>query len=94
MRENPPHLDVADQAPADDILTPYDRKHAVTYMRMLDAEAEDADWREVTEIVLHIDPQREPTRARQAYETHLARAKWVSHYGYKLLLQRGWPVSN
>lgn len=40
---------------------------------MLDADAEGADWRGVARIVLHIDPDREPDRARQAFESHLAR---------------------
>jgi hypothetical protein len=35
----------------------------VTYLRLLDADAEGADWREVARIVLHIDPDREPERA-------------------------------
>ena len=56
----------------------YDACHAVTYMRMLDADAEGADWREVARIVLHIDPDRKPDRARQAFESHLARAKWMA----------------
>ena len=42
------------------ILTGYDERHAVTYLRLLDADAEGADWREVAKIVLHIDPAREP----------------------------------
>ena len=33
------------------------------YVRMLDAEAAGADWREVSKIVLRIDPEREPGRA-------------------------------
>jgi hypothetical protein len=36
-----------------DAHTPYDKEHAITYMRMLDADAEGADWREVSRIVLH-----------------------------------------
>jgi hypothetical protein len=39
-------------------------------MRMLDADAEGADWREVARIVLHIDPDRGPDRARQAFALH------------------------
>lgn len=86
---------VADTAPSDPVaLTPYDHEHRVTYLRMLDADAEGADWREVTRVVLHIDPEREPARARRAFETHLARAKWMTAYGYKLLLRHGWPMSN
>jgi hypothetical protein len=77
---SPPLLDpdVADLAPAGPMLTVYDEQHAITYMRMLDADAEGADWREVSRIVLHIDPRQEPDRARRAFDSHLARAKWVS----------------
>jgi hypothetical protein len=89
----PPLLDpdVADLAPDGPDLTTYDEEHGITYMRMLDADAEGADWREVARIVLDIDPQREPDRARRAFDSHLARAKWVSNVGYRQLLKRGWP---
>jgi len=66
--------DVADMAPNGPTLTSYDKDHAVTYIRMLDAEKDGADWREVSQIVLHIDPEREPDRARRAFDSHLARA--------------------
>jgi hypothetical protein len=33
--------------------------------------------------VLHIDPDREPDRARQALDSHLARAKWMTREGYQ-----------
>ena len=87
----PPPLDpdVADLAPTGPALTVYDEEHAVTYIRMLDADAEGADWREVSRIVLHIDPEREPDRARRAFESHLARAKWATAVGYRLLLRGG-----
>ncbi|WP_027584313.1 DUF2285 domain-containing protein [Bradyrhizobium sp. Ai1a-2] len=91
MPKPPLGPNVVDIAPTDSILTPYDHEHAVTYMRLLDADADGADWREVVEIVLHIDPEREPQRARRAYETHLARAKWAAEHGYRQLLRSGWP---
>jgi hypothetical protein len=86
--------DAADLAPAEPMLTPYDQVHAVTYMRMLDADAEGADWREVTRIVLRIEPDHDVQRARRAFDSHLARAKWVSREGYKHLLRYGWPSKN
>src|ERR1700691_2717754 len=88
-----PPLDplVADLAPAERILTGYDEQHLVTYLRLLDAAAEDADWREVARIVLRIDPAREPERARQAWESHLARARWMTEHGYRHLLRGGAP---
>jgi hypothetical protein len=82
---------VADLAPVEQTLTPYDEQHAITYVRLLDAEKANADWQEVARIVLHIDPVADPTRARGAYESHLARAKWVARHGYRQLLSRGWP---
>lgn len=73
--------DVADVAPSEPTLTAYDEQHVVTYMRLLQAEGEGADWREVARVVLHMDPEREPDRARRAYQSHLARAKWVTEKG-------------
>ena len=39
-------------------------------------------------IVLHIDPSREPQRARRSWASHLARAKWLTEHGYRDLLRR------
>lgn len=81
MRKPPLDPDVADAAPTDQILTVYDEQHVMTYMRLLQAESEGADWMEVARIVLRIDPEREPDRARSAYQSHLARAKWLTEQG-------------
>jgi len=82
-----PHC--ADAAPEGPALTLYDEEHAITYIRMLAADAEGADWRDVARIVLHIDPDDDADRARRAYESHLARTKWVVKHGYRLLLRHG-----
>ena len=76
-----------DEAPTAPSLTEYDRLHLVTYLRLLDAAAAGADWREVVRIVLVIDPAREPERARRAHASHLARARWMSEAGYRDLLR-------
>jgi hypothetical protein len=39
--------------------------------------------------VLRIDADSEPDRARRAFDTHLARAKWMARTGYRLLLKAG-----
>ncbi|MCR6631473.1 MAG: DUF2285 domain-containing protein [Magnetospirillum sp.] len=82
------HAPVADEAPSGDALTAYDELHLIHYLRLLDAAAEGADWREVARIVLDIDPDREPDRAWRAHETHLARARWMTRTGYRHLLTR------
>ncbi|GLR89770.1 DUF2285 domain-containing protein [Bradyrhizobium iriomotense] len=86
MRKLPLDPDVAELAPADSTLTPYDFEHIVTYMRLLDADAQGTDWQQATKIVLRIDPAREPQRARHAYDSHLARARWIIDQGYRHLL--------
>jgi hypothetical protein len=81
MQTLPSDPNVADFAPEDPALTSYDEQHVVTYMRLLQADSEGADWREVARIVLHIDPEHEADRARLAYQSHLARAKWLTEKG-------------
>ena len=81
--ENPP---VADTAPTESVLTDYDRQHLITYLRLLDAAAEGADWREVAQIVLRIDSTQDPDRAQRVWASHLARARWMTESGYRHLL--------
>jgi len=77
-----------DAAPSGDELTTYDREHVKLYMRLLDAAADGADWREAVQVLFGIDPEAEPERARQVHNTHLARAQWMTHSGYRQLLRK------
>ncbi len=88
VRRPRPSLDpkIAEEAPTAPALTNYDFELLICYMRLLDAEADGADWREVARIVLKIDPDREYARAKRMYETHLARARWMTTHGYRYLL--------
>ena len=81
--------DVADTAPTDPGLTVYDEEHIITYLRLLDAEAQGADWRKVVRVVLHLDPEHETDRARRAFDSHLSRAKWMTEHGYRHLRRGG-----
>ncbi len=89
MQKPPLNPDIADAGPTGQALTRYDEEHLITYLRLLDADAAGADWRKVAKTVLHIDPDREPDRARYAFESHLARAKWMTERGYRHLLRGG-----
>jgi hypothetical protein len=91
MEKRPLDPPVSDTAPTQPVLTGYDEQHLIMYLRLLDADAEGADWREVAKLVLHIDPDREPERARRSWESHLARAKWMTENGYRHLLRGGAP---
>ena len=77
---------IVDAPPLSDHLTDYDRSHLKTYLRLLDAAADHADWREVAAIVLGLDPGNDPERARRVHAAHLDRARWMTEVGYRDLL--------
>ncbi|MFG3595544.1 DNA -binding domain-containing protein [Bradyrhizobium sp. RDI18] len=77
------------ETPAAPALTEYDEQHMITYMRLLDADQQGADWRDISRIVLRIDPDNEADRARLAFESHLSRARWMTEQGYRHLLRSG-----
>lgn len=81
--------DFLDEPPAEDRLTDYDRAHLATYLRLLDAQADAADWREAVEVIFGIDPKLDHDRALRVHTTHLARARWMTENGYRDLLRRG-----
>lgn len=76
-----------DIAPSGEDLTEYDKVHVKLYMRLLDAAVDGADWREATKILFGIEAAEEPERARQVYDSHLARARWMTQTGYRHLLR-------
>ncbi|PWB81461.1 MAG: DUF2285 domain-containing protein [Methylocystaceae bacterium] len=80
--------EIIDEPPWSDELSAYDEAHLITYLRLLDADAGGADWREVARIVLHRDPDADPTRAFRCWEGHLKRAHWMTKRGYRDLLDR------
>ena len=76
-----------DRPPGTDRVDAYDERHLATYIRLLDADAEGADWREAVRIIFAIDPAREPDRAKRVHDSHLARARWMTKSGYRHLLE-------
>lgn len=77
------------EPPTSHTLTDYDRIHLKLYLRLLDAEADGADWQEVVRVLFHLDPAADPDRARHMHDTHLARAHWMTEHGYRHLLREG-----
>ncbi|AZI35854.1 hypothetical protein NT2_10_00110 [Caenibius tardaugens NBRC 16725] len=77
-----------DIAPAGQELTAYDKAHVKLYMRLLDAAAEGADWTEAVEVLFGLDPASDPERCRRIHDSHLDRARWMTHTGYRHLLRQ------
>ena len=71
--------ELADVAPVGPIITTYDEEHIDTYLRVLNAAQDGADWREISRNVLRVDPDHDAERARAVFDSHLARAKWMTH---------------
>ena len=67
-------------------LTDFDRAHLVTYLRLLDADAAGADWWATATEVLRVDPMTDRKVGQRTYEAYLARARWMTNVGYRLLL--------
>ncbi len=80
--------DVDDEAPNSPDIVLYDEAHFVTYLRLLDAETDGADWTEVARIVLHRDPVADAVRTRRCWESHLVRAHWMTKRGYRRILEQ------
>ena len=74
-----------DEPPTSESLTDYDRQHMVSYMRLLDSALEGADWREAVKVLFGLDPAINTDRCRKIYDTHLARARWMTEQGYREL---------
>src|SRR3546814_8405886 len=52
------------EPPCSDKITDYDYRLLIVSLRLLDAEADGADWADVARIVLHLDPADKPREAR------------------------------
>lgn len=80
--------EVSDEVPWSETLTLYDETHLVTYLRLLDASDDGASMDEMAQVVLSIDPARDPDRAARAVSSHLRRARWMTETGCRHLLRR------
>jgi hypothetical protein len=78
---------IQDEPPQLDRISPYDEVHLANYIRLLDAEAEGADWREAVAVIFGLDPNKEPDRAKRVHDSHLARAHWIRNTGYQFLFE-------
>jgi hypothetical protein len=81
--------DFLDQPPESTELTDYDRTHMALYLRVLDATNDGAELSEVAQVLFGLDAEKELDRAKRVIENHLARARWMTEYGYRLLLGEG-----
>lgn len=61
---------------------PPDREMMKTYLRLLDADHDRADWREAAKIILGLDVDRDPEGAHAVFEKSLKDALRLRDHGY------------
>ena len=71
-------IKLADEAPSDDALTPYDEAHFGLYMNLLNAEGSKVPPDAICKEFLELDAERYPERACRRLESHLRRARWFA----------------
>lgn len=59
----------------------YDRRNLLTYAELLEADAAGIGWEAGSLAILLVDPCIEGGAARRCWESHLARARWITGDG-------------
>lgn len=81
--------ELRDCPPSGEQVTDYDHAFLQAYLRLLDAAAAGADWREAAAVILALDVEHDPVRAKAVHDAHLERARWMSRSGYRRLAGNG-----
>ena len=76
-----------DRPPHTERVNAYDEQHLGIYLRLLMADEEGADWREVVQVIFCLNPAQGPARAKTVHASHLARARSMTEAGYRHLLE-------
>lgn len=58
------------------------------YLRLLDAEQDEAGWKEAAEIILGLDVNSNPRKARLAYDNARKHALWLRDHGFLTLARK------
>jgi hypothetical protein len=82
------HTPLLDSPPVAERVTDYDLAHRITYLRLLDAEADGANWEEAAAVIFGFNLDGDYERAKRVHEAHLERARWMTRVGYRDLLHR------
>jgi hypothetical protein len=64
------------EAPDGDVVL-YDHQHLLTYAELVDADDAGVCWSDGALGILGIDPAEDPDFAHCAWNSHLARARWI-----------------
>ena len=82
-------LKIADEPPASESITAYDRQHLAIYLSLLYAAGEGHSEEKIARDVLGMDAMGEPDRVQRVVGSHLRRARWLAESGNVFKLAPG-----
>ena len=80
-------LKIADEPPASESITAYDKAHMAIYLSLLYATGEGHSDDKIARDILGMDTVAEPDRTQRIINSHLQRARWLAENGHQALLQ-------
>ena len=81
-------IPVAETVPWSDDITAYDEAHLTLYLRLLDAKCDGAKTNELLKLLKDYGTTHAKEVAQKALQSHLDRAQWMTHTGFRLLLKK------
>jgi hypothetical protein len=84
-------IEIVDEVPWENALTPYDEAQFALYMYLLNAVRAFTPEDEICDRLLGIDAAKEPERARKCLDSHVKRAIWLTNDGLHLLFPEKCP---
>lgn len=73
--------------PISETVTDYDQACLKLYLILLDAESSGANWIETHKRAFGLLPKADLGCRLEQYQAHLKRARWMTEFGYKQLIQ-------
>ena len=77
---------VGPEAPKENCITTYDRRHLAIYARLVSAHDAGADWAVTAREVLGLDVAADAAAARSCFQSHRDRALWIATEGFEQAL--------
>ncbi len=78
-------MEIQENVPWSESITQYDLEHFSLFMKLLSVSSDSANELEIAQSIFELDPDLDPEIARKMVRSHLDRANWILHEGYKEL---------
>lgn len=74
-------------APVGETVSDYDRHNLLTYAELISADDAGVDWVDGASTILGRDPAIDPEATKLCWDSHLARARWITGAGFGVAIE-------